>query len=178
LLLPNSALVSTNQTRARRGGMNTSIKWMTLSGVVLAAGLYAGVACAQDPAAVLETRSATMKAQGKDMGAIKAYIDDKSDLAAAQAAGADLVTQVAKIPTLFPKGTGMAEFPDKSYARPVIWTDWDKFLAGAKTAAAKADALNAALKGGDKAAITAAFGDMGKNGCGACHEPFREPKKS
>ena len=112
------------------------------------------------------------------MAAVKAYIDDKADLASAQAAGADEVTQVAKIPDLFPKGTGMAEFPGKSYAKPAVWTDWDKFLATAKTANAKAEALNAALKGGDKAAITAAFGDMGKNGCGACHEPFREKKPS
>jgi cytochrome c556 len=157
--------------------MGFSIKWVALSAVVLAAGLYSGAARSDD-AATLDSRIATMKAQGKDMGAIKAFTEDKGDLAAAQAAGADLVTQVAKIPDLFPKNTGMTAFPGKSYAKDAIWTDWDKFLAAAKTAAAKADALNTALKGGDKAAITAAFGDMGKNGCGACHEPFREKKPS
>jgi cytochrome c556 len=157
--------------------MKASLKWVALGAIVVAAGIYAGAARSDD-AATLETREATMKAQGKDMTGIKAYLDDKADLASAQAAGADLVTQIPKIPNLFPKGTGMAEFPGKSYARPAIWTDWDKFLAGAKTADTKAEALNTALKGGDKAAITAAFGDMGKNGCGGCHEPFREPKKS
>jgi cytochrome c556 len=157
--------------------MNTSAKWIALFAVTLIAGLYGSVARADD-AAVLDGRSATMKAQGKDMGAIKAFTEDKGDLAAAQAAGADLVTQVGKIPDLFPKDTGMTAFPGKSYAKDAVWTDWDKFLAAAKTASAKADALNAALKGGDKAAITAAFGDMGKNGCGACHEPFREKKPS
>jgi cytochrome c556 len=157
--------------------MKLSIKWIALSAVVIAGGLYVVVARADD-AATLDTRIATMKSQGKDMAGIKAYIDDKADLASAQAAGADLVTQVAKIPDLFPKGTGMTQFPGKSYAKDAVWTDWDKFLAQAKTANDKAVALNAALKGGDKAAITAAFGDMGKNGCGACHEPFREKKPS
>jgi cytochrome c556 len=157
--------------------MKASLKWAALGALVMAAGVFAGVAHSDD-AATLESREATMKAQGKDMTAIKAYLDDKADLASAQAAGADLVTQIPKIPNLFPKGTGMAEFPGKSYARPAIWTDWDKFTAGAKNADTKAEALNTALKGGDKAAITAAFGDMGKNGCGGCHEPFREPKKS
>jgi cytochrome c556 len=157
--------------------MKHSIKWVALSAIVLAGGLYAGAARADD-AAILDSRSATMKAQGKDMGAIKAFTEDKSDLAAAQAAGADLVIQVAKIPDLFPKNTGMTAFPGKSYAKDAVWTDWDKFLAAAKTASDKAEALNAALKGGDKAAIAAAFGDMGKNGCGACHEPFREKKPS
>lgn len=157
--------------------MRTSVKWAALSAVALATGLYVGAALADD-AATLDSRIATMKAQGKDMGAIKAFTEDKGDLAAAQAAGADLVTHVAKIPDLFPKNTGMTAFPGKSYAKDAIWTDWDKFLAAAKTAKEKADALNVALKAGDKAAITAAFGDMGKNGCGACHEPFREKKPS
>jgi cytochrome c556 len=157
--------------------MKASTKWVALSALALSAALYAGTACADD-AATLDARIATMKAQGKDMGAIKAFTEDKGDLAAAQAAGVDLVTQVAKIPDLFPKNTGMTAFPGKSYAKDAVWTDWDKFLAAAKTASAKADALNTALKGGDKAAITAAFGDMGKNGCGACHEPFREKKPS
>jgi cytochrome c556 len=156
--------------------MNISTKWIVLAAAIVAGSMYCGTARAQDAAAQVEARQAVMKAQGKDAGAIKAYIDGKSDLAAAQAAGADLVTQVAKIPTLFPKGTSMADLPGKSYAKPAIWTEMDKFNAGAKVAQTKAEALNAALKGGDKDAITAAFGDMGKNGCGGCHEPYREKK--
>src|SRR5262245_36102177 len=145
--------------------MKLMIQNAALCGLALAACLFSGVARADD-AATVENRQGVMKAQGKDMGAIKAFTEDKGDLAAAQAAGADLVTQVGKIPELFPKGTGMEAFPGKSYAKPVVWTDWDKFTAQAKIAAEKAAALNAALKGGDKAAITAAFGDMGKIGCG------------
>jgi cytochrome c556 len=151
--------------------------WVAASGIVLAIGFYASSARSDD-AAVVDDRQSVMKAQGKDMTAIKAYIDDKADVASAQTAGADLVTQVNKIPSLFPKGTGMTEFPGKSYAKPAIWTDGDKFATQAKTAADKAIALSTALKGGDKAAITAAFGDMGKNGCGTCHETYREKKPS
>jgi cytochrome c556 len=157
--------------------MKPSIQWVAVAGLVLSAGLFAGAARSDD-VAVVDSRQTTMKAQGKDMTAIKAYIDDKADLASAQTAGADLTTQVRKIPDLFPQGTGMAEFPGKSWARPAVWTDAGKFTEQAKTAADKAAALDAALKGGDKAAITAAYGDMGKNGCGACHEPFREKKPS
>ncbi len=155
--------------------MSVPTRWVALSALALSVGLFAGAVRADD-AAVIDNRQAVMKSQGKDMTAIKAYVDDKADLASAQAAGADLVTQVAKIPTLFPKGTGMAEYAGKSWAKPVVWTDADKFSAQAKTASEKAEALDKALKGGDKEAITAAFGDMGKNGCGGCHEPFREKK--
>jgi cytochrome c556 len=158
--------------------MHVSIKWIAPLTFALTAILYAEVANAQDAAAQTEARQGVMKAQGKDLGAVKAFTEDKGDLAAAQTAGADLVTQIGKVPTLFPKGTSMTDLPGKSYAKPNIWTDTDKFNAAAKTAADKAAALNTALKGGEKAAITAAYGDMGKNGCGGCHETFREKKPS
>jgi cytochrome c556 len=157
--------------------MTARIGWALLASATIVAGLC-GSAQAQDAAAQTEARQAAMKAQGKDMGAIKAFIDGKGELAAAQAAGADLVMHVDKIPTLFPKGTSMADLPGKSFAKPAVWTEMDKFTAAAKTAADKAAALSTALKGGDKAAITTAFGDMGKNGCAACHESYREKKPS
>src|SRR5271155_1463008 len=103
--------------------MRSSTKTLVAVGIALTAGVYAGIARSDD-AAVIDSRQSVMKAQGKDMTAIKAYLDDKADLASAQTAGADLVTQVGKIPDLFPKGTGMTEFSGKSYARPVVWTDW------------------------------------------------------
>ena len=80
------------------------------------------------------------------------------------------------IPGLFPPKSGMAEYPGKSYAKPEIWAEWEKFGNAQRTALSKAVALNTALQGGDKAAITAAFGAMGKDGCGGCHTPFREKK--
>jgi cytochrome c556 len=157
--------------------MKSSTKWIAVSAIVLVAGFFAGSARSDD-ASVIDNRQSAMKTQGKDMTAIKAYLDDKADLASAQTAGADLVVLVGKIPDLFPKGTSLADYPGKSYAKPAVWTEWDKFSAQAKTASDKAAALDKALKVGDKAAITAAFGDMGKNGCGACHEPYREKKPS
>lgn len=145
---------------------------------VLGALGVASAALAQDGEAVIAKRQDAMKAQGKDLGAVKAFIDGKGDLAAAQAAGDDLAKRMTEILGLFPEKTGMAEFPGKSYARPVVWSDWDKFKAAQSNADQKAVALVSALKTGDKAKIEAAFGDMGKNGCGGCHTTFREPKKS
>jgi cytochrome c556 len=155
--------------------MRSSRVTLVLGALCVLAGLGGGIALAQDATTVLENRQNVMKAQGKDMGAIKAYIDDKGDLPSAQTAGADLVQQIGKIPTLFPKDTGMAHLPGKSYAKPGVWTESEKFAAAHKTALSKAEALNASLKTGDKAAITAAHGEMGKS-CGACHEPYREKK--
>jgi cytochrome c556 len=137
----------------------------------------AGTARAEDGAAVVAKRQALMKEQGKDMKAVKNYIDGKGALGPAQAGAADLVHTMEQIPSLFPKDTGMAQFP-KSEAKADIWSEWDKFLAARQTAATKVAALNAAFKEGDKGKIAAAYADLGKHGCGACHGTFREKKKS
>ena len=147
--------------------------------LALAFALTAGgvsVALAQDALQVIDQRQNAMKAQGKATAAIKAYTEDKGDITGARAAGAELVKIVPQIPALFPQKTGMAEYPGKSYAKPEIWAQWDKFVAQVNVANQRANELNAALAGGDKAAITAAFGAMGKDGCGGCHTPFRQPK--
>lgn len=165
--------------------MSRSANWATISAIALVAGLYSGLARSDD-AAIIDDRQAFMKAQSKDIGAIKAFTEDKSDLVAAQTAGADLATRIPKIPDMFPKGTGLDAYPGKSYAKPAIWTDHDKFLAADKDALAAAQALNTALKSGDKAAITAALGNMTRDfwgttsstpgACGGCHGTFAEKK--
>jgi cytochrome c556 len=141
--------------------------------IVVVAGA-GGASLAQDKEAVIKDRQATMKEQGKNVGAVKAYLDGKGDLAQAKTGAVNLTQTTKKIPQLFPAGTG-GPSPDGDYvAKPEIWSDWNKFLDAQKTAAAKADALLVAVNAGDKNAIETAFNDLGKNGCGGCHTTFRE----
>jgi cytochrome c556 len=150
---------------------------------VLAAALtlsLAGItsaALAQDKEAVIKNREALMKEQGKDLGAVKAYTEGKGDLAQAEAGAANLTKTTKKITDVFPPGTGGTNSDGKYATKPAIWTDWNRFIEAQKNAAGKADALLVAVKSGNKEQITAAFGDLGKNGCGACHETFREKLK-
>ena len=102
---------------------------------------------------------------------------NKGDEAKATAAASDLPQTMAKLPDVFPQGSSQPS-PDGKYApKAEIWSDWKGFLEQRDVAATKSQALLAALKGGDKPAIQAAFGDMGKNGCGGCHGKFREEIK-
>jgi cytochrome c556 len=132
---------------------------------------------AQDKETVIKNRETLMKGQGKDLGSIKAYIDGKGDQAQAEAGATSLTQSIAKIPDAFPPGTGGPDSEGKFAAKPVIWTDWNKFLDVQKNTASRAGVLLAAVKSGDKAAIQTAFSDLGKSGCGACHETFREKLK-
>src|SRR5215204_2814182 len=156
--------------------MKTTGKLVLMAAILGITTVAAGTAWAQDAAAVVDKRQDFMKAQGRALGAVKNFTEDKGDLAAAQAGGADLVKMAPQIPSLFPQNTGMAQLPGKSFAKPEIWAQWDKFIEADRNATARAQALNAALQGSDKAAITAAFAAMGQEGCGGCHRPFRQPK--
>jgi cytochrome c556 len=155
--------------------MKSSTRHMVLGAVmtIVLAGFGAS-ALAQDKETVVKNREALMKGQGKDLGSVKAYTEGKGDLAQAEAGAAGLAQSTKKIPEVFPPGTGGTSTDGKYATKPVIWTDWNKFLDAQKTAASKAEALLVAVKSGDKTKIETAFGDLGKNGCGGCHETFRE----
>jgi cytochrome c556 len=75
------------------------------------------------------------------------------------------------IPELFERDT--RQYKDvPTRALDGIWNSQADFKAKADGLASAADALMAAGKAGDKAAITAAAGNVGK-ACGACHDNFR-----
>jgi cytochrome c556 len=149
--------------------------FVLVAGLVLA-GTSVATVWAQTANPTVTQRQDTMKAISRAFGAVRAYTEDKGDLAAARAGGAELVKLTANIPALFPQQTGMAEFPGVSYAKPEIWAQWQNFTEAAQRAHARIEALNAALTAGDKATITAAFQAVGKEGCTGCHQPFRQPK--
>ena len=150
-----------------------------IAGAVIVGALIgaAAVAPAMDGGNVIKDRAAVMKQQAKDLHDVKGYLAGTGDQTGAAAAAADLTSTTRKIPDLFPPGSKAAS-PDGKYApKPEIWSQWEKFLAAQKNAAAKADALLAAVKSRGKAEIQAAFAALGKNGCGGCHENFRTKLK-
>jgi cytochrome c556 len=157
--------------------MKSSPRLQMLATMMFALSVMIAAALAQDKEAVVKNREALMKEQAKDLGTVKAFTEGKADLVQAEAGAADLTQTTNKIPDAFPPGTGGPDSEGKFAAKPAIWSDWNKFLEAQKTAASKADALLAAVKSGNKTAVETAFADLGKNGCGACHETFREKLK-
>ncbi len=121
----------------------------------------------------IKYRQAIYKSVGGHMTAIatilKTDAGDMKDISM----HADGMLALAKIaPTIFPEGSG----PDagKTGAKPNIWTDADGFKKVLVAFQENAEKLAVAAKSGDKGAIGAALGDLGKNGCKACHDTYRE----
>ena len=86
---------------------------------------------------------------------------------------ATMASTAAKIPSLFPAGTG----PDvgKTRAKPEIWKQQPLFLKKSKDFLAAALALDAAAKTGDMNKVMALHEDVDK-ACKSCHDPFRAPE--
>ena len=140
--------------------------------VALAPGQAVG---AEDVNQVAEKRSMAMKAMGGSMRTIKGFVGGRGSKDDVVKAVAVIASTAPKIASLFPKGTGMEALP-KSEAKAEIWVKWDEFTAAAKTLGDKAAVLAAAVDSGDKGKIGAAFGDLGKVGCGGCHRVFRQKR--
>jgi cytochrome c556 len=149
------------------------------SALVIAVGLGSGAIrteAAVDATTVIETRQKAMKELGGHMKAIGGFVEKGEGDAAMVAERATAIAETSKkIPELFPEGTSLADGHGvKTAAKPEIWSNKAGFEQAAMTMGTKAGELAQAAQGGDKQAIAAAFGDLGKNGCGGCHSNFRQ----
>jgi cytochrome c556 len=142
--------------------------------MVALAGITASVS-AQDKAAIIKDRQDTMKRQAGDLKYIADFAKGVSgDQENAGYKADELLFVSGKILALFVPGTSSADVPGKTYAKPAIWTDWNNFKAQIPKVQDLEQQLSDAVKKGDKPAMLAAIGNLGKNGCGACHFTYRE----
>jgi len=140
---------------------------------VLALGM-AGVA-ASDAAADagdITYRQKVMQAVGGHMGAMSTILKGQGGDMANFAVHADGMAALAKVSQgVFPKDSTQME--GKTKALDAIWEKPDAFKKVLADFIVYADKLAAAAKGGDKGAIAAAVGELGKNSCKGCHSDFK-----
>ena len=118
-----------------------------------------------------EQREANRKEASAALRAIKGVIDSKGDAKIVVEQAAKLKQLETAFEKMFPPGSDKG-----TEALPVIWTDWDGFMAASKNADAAYDKLAVAGGSGNYDAIQEAFVTTGK-ACGACHQKFRAKKQ-
>jgi cytochrome c556 len=134
------------------------------------------VSAADEPENIVKYRKATMGANAAHMGMIAAALKGEVSWTDEIAVHAHAVNEMSKnLARLFPPGTGKDDGLD-SRALVVIWEEPDDFAAQIATFQETTAALAEAADGGDMAAIGQALGAVGKDGCGACHETYREKR--
>jgi cytochrome c556 len=133
--------------------------------------LCVGAAIAQqDPIAA---RRALMKANGDQakVGASMMKGETPFDLDKARKIFAAFEEAATKVPSLFPENSMTG---GDTAADPKIWENMDDFKA--RFAKFRTDAEDAIAKVTDLDSFKAAFGAIGKNDCGGCHEKYRIKK--
>jgi cytochrome c556 len=128
----------------------------------------------QDPIAA---RKALMKDNGDQakIGAAMAKGEMPFDLAKAHKIFDAFEATAAKAPALFPANSvDEATANDPFSASPKIWENMDDFKARLAKFGADAKAARESVK--DLDSFKAAFGSIGKNDCGGCHEQYRLKK--
>ena len=148
-----------------------------VSAVAAAAAFSLSLAVAmaqQDP---VKARKALMKDNGDQakIGAAMMKGEAPFDLAKARKIFATFEDAATKAPALFSQKMVDQPTADDPYsADPKIWENMDDFKA--KLAKLGDDAKAAAAKVTDLDSFKAAFGTIGKNDCGGCHEKYRVKK--
>lgn len=126
---------------------------------------------AADPAPedAKDYRTSVMTSLRGHIGAASMLVRDLVEDNGFLAAHADgLANGAAELKYLFPAGSAV----DESEALPVIWEQPEEFQEAVDTAVTATTAFKEAVAGGDKAAIGAAFRDVGA-ACRGCHDRFR-----
>ncbi len=155
----------------------------------VAAGILAAapvqMAAAQSGEDYAKMRQAAMKEFNAHSGAIKKYLKGNKNpkKAARLNTPADIEFRAiaiaglaGKLHTMFAKKTSLNDLPGKTRAKPEIWANWNDFYGKTQNLVKLAGALESAAASGDKAKISAAYKNLGKQACGACHKKYRGPK--
>jgi cytochrome c556 len=151
-------------------------KWGMVALAAVSVAALGSAVMAQDKAAAVKARQDFMKAQAADTKAIGDYAKGMASKDDATKAIADLQARNSKILALFTPGTSMADLPGVSYAKPAAFTETPKLAEVVATLKSFEDKQADLIKTGTPDAVGALQADLGKNGCGGCHTPYRERK--
>jgi cytochrome c556 len=119
---------------------------------------------------VVADRQRVMKLQGASWADIQAKA--KAGNIEGIAVNAETLAMTAQqIPGLFPEGSGT----EKSKAKPDVWQKWPEFERAAKNLEVQAEKLRDASRAKNEQLTQDIVKDFGRNACGTCHTPFRQP---
>lgn len=146
---------------------------LVLCAMVVAASALSLPAAAQfaKPEDAIKYRQSGMALIGAHFGRLGAMANGRVPFDAKVAAeNAEVVAFVSKLPF-----AGFVDGTDKgnTKAKPEIWSQMDKFRAGATKMQEEVAKLNTVAKGGNADQIKAAFGEAAKT-CKGCHDDFRQ----
>jgi len=142
-----------------------------LGAAVLLVGSSSDLPAQEEPTGIVAYRQAVMGSMGGHTGALRAILTDQTQLIDQAAFHAGVIEETAAmIPDLFPEDS----LDEPTRALPAIWEDWEGFVESAENLERLAGEVVEVAETGDVDETLAAFMSMGREGCGGCHEDYRE----
>lgn len=143
--------------------------------ILALAGGFAAAQAQTNAEKTIAARQEVMKANGGAMRALTPIVRGEApwNQQAAVQAATTLAGAGAKIPSVFPEGTGPNA--GKTDALPAIWQNWSDFQAKAKALETEATKLLQLAQSGDESGFKSQFPNVGR-ACGGCHESYRVNK--
>jgi cytochrome c556 len=151
----------------------------TVFAAAAAAAIAIGVCAAVAQDDPIKTRKALMKDNGDaaKLGGAMIKGEKPFDMAEVHKIFATFQDAAAKMPTLYPESSkSEADSPaaDDFSPKPAVWEKMADFKSRFAKFGDDAKAANASVT--DLDSFKAAFGNIGKNDCGSCHEEYRAKK--
>lgn len=126
-----------------------------------------------DAPAEIKERQSNFEAIGDSFKAIRGQLEaDTPDFTVIEPATADINERLQRLSGLFPEGTSMEAGYDTE-ALAMIWEDPEGFAEVTAQAIAASEDMMAAAATGDPEAVGGQVGNLGLNGCKACHDKYR-----
>lgn len=151
---------------------------LIVAGAVLAAvavGTGTGFA-ADEPDNIIKYRKAIMTANAGHISALAAMAQNEVSFRDSAQAHARAINEMSQnLARLFPEGTGMGDTEEDSRALQDIWEQPDEFQQAIESLQAESRNLIELTDGDfEQAAFAQQVGALGREGCGNCHDSFRE----
>lgn len=148
--------------------------------VLMAAG-SAPTMAQDEPANIVKYRQTFMSGNSAHLGMMAAIVKGEVSLTDELAPNAAALAEMGEmlgtnLQRLFPEGTGTSADISgvDTRALPAIWENWSEFEQVAMRFQEETARLAEVAEEGDVAAVGQQLGVVGREGCGACHETFRQ----
>jgi cytochrome c556 len=152
-------------------------KTLLAAALGLGAMAAAATASAQSASDMIKFRQSGYSFMSWNMGNIKAQLESPNYDRARVAAAANVIAAIANsgMGALYAPGTDEGTGWKETRLKPEFFAEQDKVREIAVNFVQQANKLQQVAANGDKAAVVAQFGEVGK-ACKACHDGYRKPE--
>lgn len=161
-----------------RVGAKSRLVGAGILAVVVAMGGGSPTLAVDEPENIITYRKGIMRANGGHMGSLAAMARGEISFVDEAALHARTLHEMSQhMARLFPEGTGPGDTEVDTRALSTIWERPDEFQQAIERLQEQSAIMIEVAESGDQVAFAQQVGQLGRLGCGGCHETFRREEE-